>query len=361
MANPSFHTLTVTDIKQETKSCVSVAFAIPSELKNEFAYEAGQYITIKKEINGEEVRRSYSLCSSPLETDFRVAIKLIRGGKFSSYANHDLKIDDKLEVMTPMGNFTTQLDAKHSKQYMAFAAGSGITPMMSLIKSVLASEPNSSFTLVYGNQNFYSIIFREELEALKNKYLGRFQIVHLLSRERMETELNYGRINADKCQQLFDKLIDVNTIDQFFLCGPEDMIMSVKSYLESNQVNTDKIHFELFTSDSSTKAKVAFQEAHKEDLGKVSMVTIKVDDRSFEIPLAYGGDTILDAALKHGADLPFACKGGVCCTCRAKVTEGTVEMEVNYALEKDEVANGFVLSCQAHPTSERVVIDFDAR
>jgi len=361
MANPSFHTLTVKDIKQETKSCVSVAFAIPTALQNEFTYEAGQYITLKTDINGEEIRRSYSLCSSPLESDFRVAIKLIRGGKFSTYANHDLKVGDTLDVMTPMGNFTTQLDATHSKQYMAFAAGSGITPMMSLIKTVLASESNSSFTLVYGNQNFYSIIFREELEALKNMYLGRFQIIHLLSRERMETDLNYGRINADKCQQLFAKMIDVNTIDQFFLCGPEDMIMSVKSYLESNHVNTDKIHFELFTSDSSAKAKEAFQEAHKEDLGKVSIVTIKVDDRSFEIPLAYGGETILDAALKHGADLPFACKGGVCCTCRAKVTEGTVEMEVNYALEKEEVANGFVLSCQAHPTSERVVIDFDAR
>ena len=361
MASPSFHTLTVSDIRKETDNCVSVAFHIPEDIKATFQYLPGQYITIKKEIGGEELRRSYSLCSSPLESDFRIAIKKIKDGRFSTYANKELKVGDQLEVMNPMGNFTTTIEASQSKHYMSFAAGSGITPMLSLIKTILSTEPNSSFTLAYGNQRLYSIIFREEIEALKNKYMGRFQVFHILSRERMENEINFGRINADKCEQLFAKLIDINSIDEYFLCGPEEMIMGVKSYLEDKKVAPTCIHFELFTSENSNKAKEAYAEAHKEVAGRMSMVTIKVDDRSMEIPLAFGGETILDAALKNGADLPYACKGGVCCTCKAKVIEGTVDMEVNYALDADEVENGFVLTCQAHPTSDRVVIDFDAR
>jgi ring-1,2-phenylacetyl-CoA epoxidase subunit PaaE len=361
MSTPQFHSLKINDIRQETPTCVSVALEIPNELKGVFAYEAGQYITFKKEIDGEELRRSYSLCSSPIENDYRVAIKQVHHGRFSTYANKQLKKGDIVEVMTPMGHFTTPLDANSQKHYMAFAAGSGITPILSLIKTILATEEKSTFTLVFGNQNFFSIIFREEIEALKNKYMGRLQVFHVLSRERMESDLNYGRIGAEKCEQLFSKLIDYNIMDQFFMCGPEEMIMSVKGFLEQKGIDASKIRFELFTTAGGDKAKQAYQEAHKEDLGKVSMVTIKVDDRSMEIPLAFGGETILDAALKFGADLPYACKGGVCCTCKAKVIEGTVEMEVNYALEKDEVENGFILTCQAHPTSDKVVIDFDAR
>lgn len=361
MAIPQFHSLKVKDIRRETSTCVSVAFEIPDNLKDEYLYKAGQYITIKMLLNNEELRRSYSLCSSPNETDFRVAIKQVHGGRFSAYANKELKVGDVLEVMTPTGNFTVDCAPTKKQNYMAFAAGSGITPILSLIKTILATEPSSTFTLVYGNQNFYSIIFREEIESLKNRYIGRLQVFHILSRERMETDINYGRIDANKCEHLFSKLIDCNQIDQFFMCGPEEMIMSVKKFLEAKGVQSAQIHFELFTSERSAQAKQAYQESHAADQGKVSLVTIKIDDRSMEIPLAFGGDTILDAALKQGADLPFACKGGVCCTCRAKVIEGSVEMEVNYALEKDEVANGFVLTCQAHPTSDRVVIDFDAR
>lgn len=361
MSNSSFHTLTVSDIRKETDSCVSIAFHIPEALKNNFQYLPGQYITIKKEVAGEELRRSYSLCSSPLENDFRIAVKKIKDGRFSSFAFSELKVGENLEVMQPMGNFTTAIHQGQSKNYMAFAAGSGITPMMSLIKTILATEPQSTFTLVYGNKRFYSIIFREEIEALKNKYIGRFQVFHVLSRERMENDLNYGRIDNTKCEQLFEKLIDIKSKDEYFLCGPEEMILGVKAFLESNSVNPKAIHLELFASEGGKKAKEAYAEAHKSISEKISMVTIKVDDRSFEIPLAMGGETILDAALKSGADLPYACKGGVCCTCKAKVVEGTVEMEVNYALDSDEVENGFVLTCQSHPTSEKVVIDFDAR
>lgn len=361
MASTHFHPLTVKEVRQETPSCVSVSFHIPTHLAKEFKYQAGQYITIKHTVNGEELRRSYSLCSSPMESDFRVAIKQVQEGLFSTYANKELKANDVLEVMPPMGSFTTPIEASQKKHYVAIAAGSGITPILSLIKTVLETEPLSTFSLVYGNRNLQSIIFREEIEGLKNQHIGRLQVTHILSKERLENELNYGRINSEKCTQLFDKLIDVKKVDDFFLCGPEEMIMSVKNYLESNHVDSKHIHFELFTTSGADKAQQAFKEAHKANAEKMSMVTIKVDDRSMEIPLAFGGDTILDAALKNGADLPFACKGGVCCTCKAKVIEGTVDMVVNYALDADEVEQGFVLTCQAHPTSDRVVIDFDAR
>ncbi|HPI53188.1 MAG TPA: phenylacetate-CoA oxygenase/reductase subunit PaaK [Chitinophagaceae bacterium] len=360
MSKPQFYSLRVKEVKAETNDSVSVSFQIPAELKQQFSYQSGQYITIKKNIDGEEVRRSYSLCSSPYETEFRVGIKKIPHGKFSTFAHDELKSGDELEIMNPMGNFTLPENAA-GQHFVGIAAGSGITPILSLMKSVLHQDETSTFTLVYGNQSFQTIMFREEIEALKNTFLGRLQLIHVLSRERLESEVNYGRINGEKCTQLFDKLIDLSKVSQFFICGPEEMILSVKEYLVSKGVNETAVRFELFNSSSSASKKEAFQQAAMETAEQMSMVTIKVDDRSIEIPLAFGGESILDAALKHGADLPFACKGGVCCTCRAKVIEGTVTMEVNYALEPDEVENGFVLTCQAHPTSEKVVIDFDAR
>lgn len=361
MASITFHSIPVADVRKETANCVSVAFDIPEELRNEFTFEAGQYITIKANIEGEEIRRSYSLCSSPFDKDFRVAIKQVHGGLFSTYANQTLKKGDILDIMPPMGNFIIKPDNTPHKQYVGIAAGSGITPILSMIKTVLASDPTSHFSLIYGNQNFHSIIFREEIEALKNKYIGRLQVIHVLSRERMESEINYGRINADKCDRIFKSLIDLKQISQYFLCGPEEMILDITSYLTAQGIDQKNIRFELFTSTKSTQKKQQNQESNPAKQGKVSIVTIKVDDRSIDVPLAYGGETILDAALKHGADLPYACKGGVCCTCKAKVIEGSVSMEVNYALDPDEVENGFILTCQAHPTSEKVIIDFDAR
>ena len=360
MSTPHFHTLTVTDIRHETNTCVSVALEIPEALQDQYIYKAGQYITFKLNVEGEEIRRSYSLCSSPLEKDFRVAIKQVDGGLFSNYARTQLKKGDLLEVMTPLGNFTTTIEKDNAKNYLAFVAGSGVTPVMSLMKTILSEEVNSTFTLVYGNQNVQSIIFKEEIEALKNKFIGRLQVLHILSRERLESEINNGRINAEKCSQLFEGLIDVERMHHFFICGPEEMIQSVKQFLIEKNVDEKKIHFELFTTGMQTK-RADWKATHQEDNEKLCTVTIKVDDRTYDIKLAYGGDNILDAALKSGADLPYACKGGVCCTCRAKVIEGEVEMEVNYALEKEEVAQGFVLTCQSHPKTEKVFIDFDAR
>ncbi|HNF72761.1 MAG TPA: FAD-binding oxidoreductase, partial [Chitinophagaceae bacterium] len=334
MSVPHFHTLKIADIRRETPDCVSIAFEIPDALKEVFRYQAGQYITLKTILNGEEVRRSYSICSSPQEPDFRVAIKEVPGGLFSTYANRTLKKGESLEVMDPMGKFIHPSKGTDHQHYMAFVAGSGITPVISLIKDILRTEPHSTFTLVYGNRTLQSVIFKEEIEGLKNRYMERLQVIHILSREKLETEINNGRIDSEKCRQLFEGLVAPEQMNHFFLCGPEDMILQVKSYLISKAIPESKIHFELFHTGQQNKANTWQKEHEKED-GNLCTVTIKVDDRTYDIQLAHGGETILDAALKSGADLPYACKGGVCCTCRAKVIKGEVEMEVNYALEKD--------------------------
>lgn len=358
MAKTDFYPLVVSNVRRETADTVSVAFKLSDDLKSEFAFEAGQYLTFKHQHEGEEIRRSYSICVAPSENELRVAIKQVEGGIFSTFANNTLKAGDTLECMPPMGNFTTEINAQHDKNYIAFVAGSGITPVMSIVKTVLDEEPDSSFTLVYGNKEFQSIIFREEIEALKNKHMGRLHVIHVLSRERLESELNYGRIDKSKCEGLCTSLIDISKFHKAFLCGPEEMILSVKDFLVEKGMDKSAVKFELFNTGvkKDVKKVVATENLDNKEL---SEITIKVDDRTFDIQLARGGASILDAALIKGADLPYACKGGVCCTCKAKVLEGEVEMEVNYALEEDEVAAGYILSCQAHPISKKVVVDFD--
>ena len=363
-------TLTIEDIRRETADCVSIAFAVPTEWREEFRFKQGQNVTVRLRINGEEVRRSYSICSSPLEGELRIAVKKVPSGLFSTYANEQLQKGHMLEVLPPTGKFYTELSAGNRKHYLAFAAGSGITPVLSLIKTTLAIEPGSSFTLVYGNRQRQSILFREELEALKNRYMQRLSLHHILSREQMDIPLNQGRIDVRKCGELCGRLIDISTVDEVFLCGPGEMIFTVRDWLAEHGVDRKKIHFELFQTQSGEpgagkelmgkKDPAAFDEPARE-AGKVSQVTVRLDGVSHEFQLPYDGGSILDAALMEGADLPFACKGGVCCTCRAKLVEGKVEMEVNYALEADEVAAGFVLTCQSHPRSEKVVIDFDTK
>jgi ring-1,2-phenylacetyl-CoA epoxidase subunit PaaE len=357
-----FHSLRIKDIKKETSESVSIAFDIPATLEETFQFTQGQNITLKATISGEEIRRSYSICSSPLDKELRVAVKKVPGGKFSTYANSKLRKGDTLEVMPPTGKFYTPLDPAQSKNYLAFAAGSGITPLLSIIKTTLATEPESTFTLVYGNRNRSSIIFKEELEALKNKYIQRFRLYHILSRERTEAAVNSGRINREKCSVLFDKLVDLPATDEFFLCGPEEMIFSVRDWLLEHQVAEHKIHFELFTTPGQASAEKSVKAGKdKTQQGKTSQVTIKLDGVTFDFELPYNGESILDGALDKSADLPYACKGGVCCTCRARLIEGAVEMDVNYALEPDEIAAGFILTCQAHPRTEKVVVDFDVK
>jgi ring-1,2-phenylacetyl-CoA epoxidase subunit PaaE len=312
-------------------------------------------------LNGEELRRNYSICTSPFDNKLKVAVKKAEGGAFSTWANEELKAGDVLEVLPPTGKFYTELNPSQKKNYVAFAAGSGITPILSIIKTSLITEPKSSFTLVYGNRTKNSIIFKEELEALKDKFIDRFRIYHILSRELTDAEINNGRIDVDKLQLLFSKLIDVKTCDDFFVCGPEEMIFCIKGYLEGRGVSSDKIHFELFTVPGQKLSAISYQLSAQTNEGTKAKVSVKLDGIMFELDLPYEGESILDAALKQGADLPYACKGGVCTTCKAKLIEGKVSMDVNWGLEPEEISEGYILTCQSHPKTGKVVVDFDVK
>jgi ring-1,2-phenylacetyl-CoA epoxidase subunit PaaE len=355
-----FQKLVVAEVRKETGDCVSLAFTVPMELKEIFQYKQGQHLTLRATIQGEDIRRSYSICSSPLDNELRVAIKKTEQGIFSTYANEHLKKGDTLDVMPPLGKFFTELHPEQSKQYIGFASGSGITPLLSIIKTTLGTELKSRLTLVYGNRNRHSIIFKEELEALKNVYMDRFSVIYILSREKTDAAINFGRIDAEKCKILCEKYLSIEHTDEFFLCGPETMIFSVKDQLEQLGVDKKKIHFELFTSPGQKKSSVVNGEPAEKTEVK-SKITVKLDGISFDFDLGFEGDAILDAALKNGADLPYACKGGVCCTCRAKLIEGEVDMDVNYGLEPEEIEQGFILTCQSHPKTEKVVVDFDVK
>ncbi len=358
-----FHALKIKDVRTETPECVSIALEIPGGLEEIFRFIPGQNITVKSIIAGEDIRRSYSICSIPSENELRIAVKKVSNGRFSGYANQHLKRGDILEVLPPTGSFFTPLDPLNKKHYTAFAAGSGITPVLSIIKNTLLTEPLSRFTLIYGNRSRASILFREQLEAVKNQYMERFSVYHILSREKPDTPFNYGRIDAEKCRQLHEKLVQLTRSDAFFLCGPEEMIFIVKQFLQDQGVDEKKIHFELFTAPGQN-SRIAGSKpilpatAHA---GKTSEVVIKSDGITFRFNLSYDEESILDAALQRGADLPFACKGGVCSTCRARLIEGEVEMDNNYALEKDELEDGYILTCQSHPRTPSIVVDYDVK
>lgn len=354
-----FHALRVKEIAKETDDCVSIAFDVPNELQSAFQFQQGQNITVKTTINGAELRRSYSICSAPFEGELRVAVKKVEQGQFSTFANEQLQVGDVLEVMPPTGRFNTTLAPQQKKKYLAFAAGSGITPIISIIKTTLHTEPDSQFTLVYGNRSRASIVFFEALEALKNKYLQRFNFINVLSREKTDAPLSFGRIDTDKMQAL-GKLIDFATMDEVFICGPEGMVFCVKDYLSAQGIDSKKIHFELFAPPGQKTATEKTGQDNKSS-GPKSKVTVQLDGRSFDFELGFDSDSILDAAMKQGADLPFACKGGVCCTCKAKLLQGEVEMQVNYGLEHEEVEQGYILTCQARPITEKIVVDFDIK
>ncbi len=355
-----FHRLKIKEIKKETSDCVSISFEIPFELKEAFLFQHGQNITVKNVVNGQEIRRSYSICTSPFENELRVAVKKVEGGFFSTLANDKLKAGDELEILPPTGKFNTTLDPNNKKKYLAFAAGSGITPVISIIKTTLQTEPNSFFTLVYGNRSRSSIIFFEELQGLKNKYMNRFNLIHVLSRERTDIPINYGRIDIEKLMEL-SRILHYPSFDEIFICGPEAMIFSLKEYLEQKDIDKRKIHFELFTTPGQQTATSTKQYVTAETGTAKSKVTIKLDGRSFYFDLGFDEEPILDGALKQGADLPYACKGGVCCTCKAKLLEGEVEMEVHWGLEDEEVEQGYILTCQSHPKTSKVVVDFDIK
>ncbi len=357
-----FYPLRVRALRRETADTVSVAFEVPEALRDLFQFTQGQYLTLRTTLGGEEVRRSYSICTGTHEDDLRVAIKRVDEGVFSAYANHQLQAGDTLEVMPPQGRFFTKLDAVQAKLYVGFAAGSGITPVMSILKTTLVQEPHSRFLLFYGNRGFDHIVFREQLEELKNRYPDRLAVHHVLSRESLGSDLFYGRLNGEKCRVYARLLFRPAEVDEFFLCGPEEMVFDIKNVLEELGVPAQKIHFELFATASTggLSRRPSSTSASSQRSGFDASVTVIQDGTQFDFQLPSDGSTLLDAAMRAGADLPFSCKGGVCSTCKARILEGQVEMDVNYGLEPDEVAAGYVLTCQSHPKTQRVVVSFDA-
>lgn len=358
MSAPKFHKLKVREIRRETADCVSVSFEVPESLREAFSFAPGQHLTLRRVFEGEDVRRSYSICTAPPEGDLRVAVKRIEGGRFSTFVNEKLRAGDELEVMTPLGNFySAPGNGRKGRQLAAFAAGSGITPVMSILKSVLGNEPGSSFTLFYANRSPDSIIFLEEIEGLKNRYLDRLSVYHVLSRQQSDSPLFSGRIDAGKCRAFCRTLLDVEDTDAFYLCGPIALVETLRSTLEEEGADRRKIHVELFAAPGEP---LRDTEKTQEATPLIeARIGIRVDGRSFEFPLASRGENILDAALRAGANLPFACKGGVCCTCKARLLEGEVTMDRNYGLEPDEVEAGYILTCQSHPLTQVVKVDFD--
>lgn len=354
-----FHSLTIAGVEKQTDDSVAVTFAVPDDLRDDYRFIQGQHLTLRSMIDGEDVRRSYSICAGVDDNLLRVAIRQMPDGVFSSYANTRLQPGARIDVMTPMGKFFTPLDPAHEKTYVAFAAGSGITPLLSIIKTTLAREPHSRFHLFFGNRTVASIMFREELEDLKNLYMTRFSVTNILSREAQDVDLLSGRIDGAKAKALLTALCPTGEISEAFLCGPQGMIEDVSRALEELGLSRDHIHFELFHTGDAAPAAARPQAV--ESVMEAARVTVIVQGVSTEFNLPFGGATVLEGAEDHGADVPFSCKSGVCCTCRARVIEGKVEMAVNYALEPHEVEAGFVLTCQSRPLTDRVVVDYDAQ
>jgi ring-1,2-phenylacetyl-CoA epoxidase subunit PaaE len=356
----SFYPLQVTEVRRETPDCVSVALLPAPEVRAFFKFEAGQYLTLRTKIDGEEVRRSYSLCVAPHEGEWRVAIKAVPGGKFSGFANRDLQVGDVLEAMPPQGRFVLPARGGAKRNFVGIAAGSGITPILGLVRETLESEPDSSFTLFYGNQDTQHIIFREVLQDLKDRFLGRFSLHFFLTREPVEAPLFHGRIDGARLQKLRDAgFWAAETTNRFFLCGPESMILGCKEALLQAGVEESAIQFELFTTSGAGKAASAGPSVEVASGSGPIPVSIVLDGLTTEVKVQEG-KTIMDAALDAGLDVPYSCLGGVCCTCRAKMTSGRAQMAINYALEQREVEQGFVLTCQSRPVGAGpFVVDFD--
>jgi ring-1,2-phenylacetyl-CoA epoxidase subunit PaaE len=356
MSTPRFHRLAVNDLRRETADAVSLTFAIPQGLAGDYSFLPGQYLTLRTTMDGEEVRRSYSICSGPDDGELRIAVKKVDGGAFSSWAADELKHGDELDVMTPTGRFGVAHAPDEARLYVGFAAGSGITPILSIVKGVLAREPQSRFFLFYGNRSAESMLFREELEELKDRFLQRLSLFHVISGEEQDIPILHGRLDGDKVRVLLRSLVPAASIDHVFVCGPAGMSEDIEATCRAIGIADEKIHVERFVSEFGgkprPKAVVAPGTPPK------AVASLIIDGKRREVPVAEG-EAILDAALRAGMDLPFACKGGMCSTCRAKLVEGEAQMEVNYSLEPWELKAGFILTCQARPCSDKVVVDYD--
>ncbi len=353
-----FYPLEVTEIRRETADSVSIRFQAPADAAADFAFRAGQYLTLEHEIGGESVRRSYSLCAAPEDGELRVAVKEVPEGRFSTFANRALKVGDVVQGMPPQGRFVLEADASLKRSFVGMAAGSGITPILSQIRHILFNEPQSTFTLFYVNKTSASIMFKEALQDLKDEFLERFRLFHLLTREPVDAELFHGRLDAARCKALIDAgVLEVDTVDGVYLCGPESMILDCRDVLQGAGLPSDRVHFELFTTSGAAKAEKSTEGTDAAD--GVQQVAIVLDGITTTVELS-GNKSILDAALDAGLDAPYSCLGGVCCTCRAKMTSGRADMDINYALEPSEVEQGFILTCQSHPKGPGpYVVDFD--
>ena len=354
-----FYPLNVVDVQRETRDAVVVTLAPRPEDKDAFDFIQGQYLTFRRDFDGEELRRSYSICVPRGAERLRVGIKKVDGGCFSSWANEELKTGTVLEAMPPMGNFHSPIEPERAKSYLGFAGGSGITPVLSIIKTVLAEEPQSDFTLVYGNRSANAIMFREELEDLKNTYLGRFTVVHILESEAQDIDLFAGRVDKAKCEALFAHWVKVEDADQAFICGPEPMMLAVAEALRAQGMTDAQIKFELFASGQPGRARRRQSEGPREKTANTCQATITLDGITRAVQMPKEGQSVLEAAIAADLDAPYACKAGVCSTCRAKVLEGEGEMEANYALEDYEGRQGYVLTCQSTPLTDKIVVDYD--
>ncbi|XWN30816.1 MAG: 2Fe-2S iron-sulfur cluster-binding protein [Devosia sp.] len=351
-----FHPLTVTGIEKTIRDAVVVTLA-PQDA-SAFDFIQGQYLTFRRAFDGEELRRSYSICTGKDEGVLKVGIKRVDGGAFSTWANEDLQVGDVLEAMPPMGTFHTPLDADAGRHYIGFAGGSGITPVLSILKTVLSREPKSRFTLVYANRAVSTIMFREDLEDLKNTYLGRLNVIHILESDSQDIDLFTGRVDQEKCALLFKHWIDIASVDMAFICGPEPMMLAIASALRSHGLSDNQIKFELFASAQPGRAKAKAVAAQNASASGATTATLTLDGASRTITIEKG-TSVLDAAVQNSLDAPFACKAGVCSTCRAKVLDGEVEMAANHALEDYEVARGYVLTCQSYALTDTLVVDYD--
>lgn len=354
-----FHKLRVAEVRRETPDAVSVRFDLPEHLRETFAFKAGQHLTFRREVNGEELRRNYSVCVSPAEGVLKIGVRKIAGGAFSGWVNDQLKAGDEIEVMAPHGSFCWEFDAQARRQYVAFAGGSGITPILSLMKAALTHEPHARFTLIYGNRTSPGIMFLEELAAWKDKYLDRLQIVHLLEDEEEEIALFNGRLDRPKVEDILDHLVDVKATDVFFICGPGPMMDAVEETLTARGVEKPRILIERFTTGPLSEAQAAAARALEEKAAGRKM-SVTLNGRRMNVTFDPAQHSILDNVRAAGLPAPFACKGGVCATCRAKVTSGEVSMKVNYGLSEEELAEGYVLTCQATPLTDDVALTYDA-
>ena len=357
MTEVVFYPLRVTEVTPLTDDSIAVTFDVPEELAETFSYIPGQHVTVRAEIEGEDVRRSYSICANAASGKLRVGIKRLAGGLFSTYATTELSAGDLLDVMPPVGEFTIDLDPSRPRRAVAIAAGSGITPVLSLISSSLEAEPEARWTLLYGNRTANSIMFLDELEGLKDRYRDRFQLFHILSREGSDLPLLSGRIDAEKIRLIHERLMGGSPVDGWYLCGPYDMVMEARDTLTALGADESSIHDELFFAGPVDESKLPPEPLPGE--GSVEL-TVILDGRAVTTRMA-PENSVLDAALRVRSELPFSCKGGMCATCKGRIEEGEVTMDKNYALIDSEVEAGYVLTCQSHPTTEKVVVRYDHR